>query len=117
MRHPRIHAASVALAGALAVAGAAAANAQMVVQTPGYYYGPGVVSSPGVIVGPGYNSYALAPTGGMAIAASPLPSTTLCPPPSIYGKSAHAACFDPENGSDPDPRIGGSVKMNSSGDD
>jgi hypothetical protein len=25
--------------------------------------------------------------------------------------------FDPENGSDPDPRIGGSFKMNSSRDD
>ena len=80
MRIPRIHAASLALAGALAVAGAAAANAQVIYQTPGYYYGPGVAYSPGYTVSPGYGSYAYAPTGGMAYATSPLPSTTLCPP-------------------------------------
>ena len=114
MRIPKIHAASLALAGALALGGTAAANAQV-----GYYYAPGYAVSPGLTYHPGFtaNAYVYAP-GGVAFAASPLPmTTTLCPPPSIYGKSAHAACFDPENGSDPDPRIGGSVKMNSSGND
>ena len=116
MRIPRIQAASLALAGALAVADAAAANAQAVYTpgyVPGYAYGPAYTYSPGNA----YGSYAYAPAGGFAYAASPLPSTTMCPPGYIYGKSAHASCFDPENGSDPDPRIGGSVKMNSSGDD
>lgn len=116
MRIHKIRAASFALAGALTLVGAAAANAQVVYTAPGYY-GPGFAYSPGYTVSPGLNSFATAPIGGMAFAASPLPSTTLCPPMYIYGKSAHASCFDPENGSDPDPRIGGSVKMNSSGDD
>jgi hypothetical protein len=112
MRIPKIYTASLALAGALALGGTAAANEQM-----GY--------APGYVVSPGFTANAYAPAGSGAFAAAPLPGaivvaplpSALCPPGYIYGKSAHASCFDPENGSDPDPRIGGSVKMNSSGDD
>ena len=97
-----------------AVVGAAAANANA-----GYYYGPGY----------GYQSYnydpygyAYAPSAGYAYAPSAsygyAPTSSYSYAPAYRpGWSAHAPNFDPENGSDPDPRIGGSVKMNSSGDD
>jgi hypothetical protein len=124
MRVRNTHVAALALAGALAVTavtpslaldrwgaaglgfaagavvGAAAVNANA------GYYGPGYAYEP--------YGYASAPSAGYAYAAAPgyyyAPSYTL-------GRSAHAPNFDPENGSDPDPRIGGSVKMNSSGND
>jgi hypothetical protein len=110
-----------------AVVGAAAANANA-----GYYYGPGYAYAPysydpyGYAFAPsaGYayvpsttyvpsSDYAYAPTAGYAYAAAP----RYYAPRYTYGRSASAPIFDPENGSDPDPRIGGSVKMNSSGDD
>jgi len=125
MRVRKTHVAALALAGTLAVAaatpsyaidewgaaglgfagglvvGSAAANAHA------GYYGPGYAYSPGPATG--------------AFAASPGP--LMASPEPIYrrgfvlGRSASAPNFDPENGSDIDPRIGGSVKMNSSGDD
>jgi hypothetical protein len=101
------------------VVGATAANANA-----GYYYGSGYAYAPygygayGYAPSAGYGyapstGYAYAPSAGYAYAAAP----RYYAPAYRFGKSAHAPYFDPENGSDPDPRIGGSVKMNSSGDD
>lgn len=144
MRVLKTHAAALALAGTLvaaaatpslaldrwgaagvgfaagAVVGATAANANAGYYGSGYAYEPygydayGYASAPsaGYAYAPA-EGYAYAPSAGYAYAAAPryyAPSYT-------YGRSAHAPNFDPENGSDPDPRIGGSVKMNSSGDD
>jgi hypothetical protein len=145
MRVRKTHAAALALAGALVataatpslaldrwgaaglgfaagtVVGATAANANA-----GYYYGSGYAYAPysydayGYAYAPsaGYAyvpsaGYAYAPSAGYAYAAAP----SYYAPAYRRGKSAHAPYFDPENGSDPDPRIGGSVKMNTSGDD
>jgi hypothetical protein len=133
MRVLKTHVAALALAGTLAVAaatpsyaidewgaaglgfagglvvGSAAANAHTGYYGPGYAYAPG----PGYAYAPGHA------TGAYAAAPDPL---MVSPRPSIrsgyvLGRSATAPHFDPENGSDFDPRIGGSVKMNSSGDD
>lgn len=132
MRIQNTHAAALALAGALAVAsvtpsfaddrwgyaaggfaagallGAAAANAHA------GYYGPGYAFHPG------YYGYGFAP--GPTIVAPP---TVVAPAPGsmAYGHApsfntfSYRPSYDPENGNDPDPRIGGSFKMNSSGDD
>jgi hypothetical protein len=132
MRIQKTHAAALALAGALAVAsatpsfadsrwgyaaggfaagaliGSAAANAHA------GYYGPGYAYHPG------YHGYAYAPPTVVA----PAP-TVVAPAPGYmaYGYApgfstfSYAPSYDPENGSDPDPRIGGSFKMNSSRDD
>ena len=124
MRIQNTHAAALALAGALAVAsvtpsfadnrwgyaaggfaagalvGAAAANAHA-----GYYYGPGYAYYPGYAYAPAPTVVAPAP-GYMAYGYAPGFSTF------SYGPS-----YDPENGRDPDPRIGGSFRMNSSGKD
>jgi hypothetical protein len=89
-----------------AVVGATAANANA-----GYYYDPGYAYAPSSYDPYGY---AYAPSAGYAYAAAPGYAYA---PAYRWGWSAHAPTFDPENGSDPDPRIGGSVKMNSSGDD
>jgi hypothetical protein len=111
------------------VVGATAANANA-----GYYYGSGYAYAPYSYNSYGYAyapsaGYAYAPSAGYAYAPSagyayaPSGGYAYAAAPSYYapayrrGKSAHAPYFDPENGSDPDPRIGGSVKMNSSGDD
>ena len=110
MRVQKTHAAALGLAAALVVTAAtpslaldrwgaagvgfaagAVVGAAAANANAGYYYGPG---------------YGYAATSGYAYAPAYRP-----------GWSAHAPNFDPENGSDPDPRIGGSVKMNSSGDD
>lgn len=138
MRVRKTHAAALALAGAMVVTaaspslaldrwgaagvgfaagtvvGAAAANANT-----GYYYGSGYAYAPYSYGAYGYAyapsaGYAYAPSAGYAYAAAP---RYYAPSYYNYGLSAHAPIFDPENGSDPDPRIGGSVKMNSSGDD
>jgi hypothetical protein len=143
MRVRKTHAAALALAGALVVtaatpslaldrwraAGVGFAAGTVVGATAansGYYYGPGYAYAPysydpyGYAYAPsaGYAyapsaGYAYVPNGDSAYAAAP----TYYAPAYRRGKSAHAPYFDPENGSDPDPRIGGSVKMNSSGDD
>jgi hypothetical protein len=107
------------------VVGATAANANA-----GYYYGPGYAYAPssydpygyayapsaGYAYGPSAG-YAYVPSGSSAYAAAPRYYAPRYTYERSYGLSAHAPNFDPENGSDPDPRIGGSVKMNSSGDD
>jgi hypothetical protein len=107
-----------------AVVGATAANS-------GYYYGPGYAYAPSSYDPYGYAyapnagyayapsaGYAYGPSGDYAYAAAPTyAGPTYYAPAYRRGQSAHAPYFDPENGSDPDPRIGGSVKMNSSGDD
>ena len=77
------------------------------------YYGPAYAYAPGY-------GYAPAP-GTAAYAAAPEP-LIVSPAPTIrsgyvLGRSAFAPNFAPENGTDFDPRIGGSVKMNSSGND
>ncbi len=77
-----------------ALVGAAAANANA-----GYYYGPGYQGyayAPAPSYGPAYYSYGYAPG---------------------YYSFSYRPIYDPENGNDPDGRIGGSFKMNSSGDD
>jgi hypothetical protein len=115
----RWEAAGLGFAGG-AIVGAAAANANAgYYHAPGYAYAPhgysayGYASAPsaGYVYAPS-TGYMYGPRAGSAFAAAPTyaPSYT-------FGRSAHAPHFDPENGSDPDPRIGGSVKMNSSGDD
>ena len=79
-------------AGALVGAAAANANAR-------YYYGPGY----GYAYYPrAYQGYAYAPAPGYY---------------GGYNSYSYSPAYDPENGNDPDPRIGGSFKMNSSGDD
>ena len=75
-----------------AVVGATAANANAGYYGPGYAYQPyayeGYAYAPATrYYAPGYTAYSYGPT------------------------------YDPENGYDPDPRIGGSFKTNSSGDD
>jgi hypothetical protein len=91
-------------AGAL-VGSAAAANANA-----GYYYGGPYAYEPG---------YAYAPSSSYgAYAYEPGYATTYSYTPRSYSyRPNRAPNFDPENGDDPDPRIGGSFKMNSSGDD
>jgi hypothetical protein len=133
MRIQKTHAVALTLAGALAVAsatpsfadsrwgyaaggfaagalvGAAAANAHA------GYYGPGFAYHPG------YQGYAYAPAPTVV---APAP-TVFTPTPGYmaYGYApgfstfSYGPSYDPENGSDPDPRIGGSFKMNSSPDD
>jgi len=142
MQIQKNHVAALALAGALAVAsatpsfadnrwgyaaggfaagaliGAAAANAHAGYYGPGYAYHPGYAYQPGYAYHPGY-AYAPAPT---VVA----PATTVVTPAPGYMAYGYAPGFnsfsygptyDPENGRDPDPRIGGSFRMNSSGDD
>ena len=106
----RWEAAGLGFAGG-AIVGAAAANANAGYYGSGYAYAPYSYDAYGYASAPSAG-YAYSPTGGSVFAAAPIytPSYTI-------GRSAHAPNFDPENGSDPDPRIGGSVKMNSSGDD
>jgi hypothetical protein len=130
MRIRRTHAAALALAGVLtaaavtpsvadsrwgyaaggfavgALTGAAIANANA-----GYYHHPGYAYHPGYSYG--YQGYAYVPE----------PSVTYVERRPMYGwgyqmrPGTHAPNYDPENAMDPDPRIGGSVKVNSSGDD
>ena len=124
MQIQKNHVAALALAGALAVAsaspsfadnrwgyaaggfaagaliGAAAANAHAGYYGPGYAYHPGYR----VAYAPGY-AYAPAP-GYMAYGHAP-----------GFNSFSYGPTYDPENGRDPDPRIGGSFRMNSSGDD
>ena len=89
-------------AGAL-VGSAAAANANA-----GYYYGGPYAYEPGYAYTPSYGAYAY----------SPGYTTTYAPRAYTYSyRPNRAPNFDPENGDDPDSRIGGSFKMNSSGDD
>jgi hypothetical protein len=76
-----------------ALVGAAAANANA-----GYYDGPGY----GYAYPRAYQGYAYAPAPGYY---------------GGYNSYSYSPTYDPENGNDPDPRIGGSFKMNSSGDD
>jgi hypothetical protein len=87
-----------------AVVGAAAANANA------GYYGGAYAYDPGYAYAPSYGAYAYSP--GYA--------TTYGYAPRTYTYSYRpnrAPNFDPVNGDDPDSRIGGSFKMNSSGDD
>jgi hypothetical protein len=115
----RWEAAGLGFAGG-AIVGAAAANANAGYYGSGYAYAPYSYDAYGYASVPsgGYayaptTGYMYAPSAGSAFAAVPTYSTRSY----TFGRSAHAPNFDPENGSDPDPRIGGSVKMNSSGDD
>ena len=75
-------------------------------------------------IGPGYGyhrGYAYAPAPTVAAPAA----TVVTPAPGYmaYGYApgfstfSYGPSYDPENGSDPDPRIGSSFKMNSSRDD
>ena len=94
-----------------AIVGAAAANANA-----GYYYGPGYAYSPYA-----YQGYAYAPSAYEGYAYAPAPSYN----PGYYSYNyapgyyafSYRPNYDPENGNDPDGRIGGSFKMNTSGDD
>jgi hypothetical protein len=63
--------------------------------------------------------YAYAPAPGyMAYGYAPGVVTTYGYAPRVYSyRPNRAPVFDPENGDDPDPRIGGSFKMNTSGKD
>ncbi|HET7681954.1 MAG TPA: hypothetical protein VFK79_17685 [Xanthobacteraceae bacterium] len=127
MRIQRTYVAAVALAGALAVAsatpsladsrwgyaaggfaagalvGAAAANAHAGYWGPGYAYHPG------------YQGFAYEPAPTVV---APAPGMTAYSyAPAFRSLPSLGPTFDPENGSDPDPRIGGSFRMNSSRDD
>ena len=79
-------------AGALVGAAAANANANA------GYYGPGYAYQPS-----GYQGYAYEPAQQYYAPG--------------YSSYSYAPTYNPENPYDPDPRIGGSFRMNSSGDD
>jgi len=131
MRIQKTHAAALALAGALAVASAtpSLADSRWGYAAGGFAAGALVGAAaahsadwgPGYAYHPGYQGYALAPARTVVA-----PSTTLVAPAPGYMAYGYAPgfstfsygpTFDPENGSDPDPRIGGSFRMNSSRDD
>jgi hypothetical protein len=85
-----------------ALVGAAAANANAGYWGPGYAYHPG------------YQGYALAPAPTVV---APAPGYMAYGYAPGYSTFSYGPSYDPENGSDPDPRIGGSFRMNSSLDD
>jgi hypothetical protein len=123
----KTHFAALALAGIVA---ATAATPSFADSRWGYAAGgfaAGVVvgsAAAGTFYDPGpyaYEPYAYAPAPGyMAYGYAPGVSTTIVTRPRVYSYSYRpnrSPNFDPENGDDFDPRIGGSYKMNASGDD
>jgi hypothetical protein len=101
---------------ALALAGVVATTVVTPSFADSYHYGPGYAYQPYAYEGyayapatrsyaPGYSAYSYAP-GYTAYSYAP-----------GYSVYSYGPNYDPENGYDPDPRVGGSFRMNSSGDD